>query len=182
MVRRRSTVRFRNGAPLKYQVRSSLDTSHPTLWMGAVAVFGRDLGDRVLRPAELVRSPARVSREMPGSTVGPGGLRHRRTGTRFRPESRPAAMRTRDDHPTGAHRRAVAAETRAMYSITADRADHHGLAVRVWGRLAAGLDRADLLEPREANRGVRKPVLRGSLSVPSTRPSCSRCIASTAAA
>jgi hypothetical protein len=42
----------------------------------------------------------------------------------------------------------VAAETRAMYSITADRADHHGLAVQVWERLAAGLDRADLLEPR----------------------------------
>ena len=40
MVRRRSTVRFRNGAPLKYQVRSSLDSSHPTLLMGAVAVLG----------------------------------------------------------------------------------------------------------------------------------------------
>jgi hypothetical protein len=39
-----------------------------------------------------------------------------------------------------------------MYSITADRADHRGLAVRVWGRLAVGLDRADLIEPREANR------------------------------
>ena len=71
---------------------------------------------------------------------------------------------------------------RAMYSITVDRADHHGLAVRVWGRLAAGLDRADLIEPRARPIGVRNPVLRGSLSVPSTRPSCSRCIASTAAA
>ena len=40
MVRRRSTVRFRNGAPLKNQVRSSLDSSHPTLRMGAVAVLG----------------------------------------------------------------------------------------------------------------------------------------------
>src|SRR4029079_14437100 len=40
MVRRRSTVRFRNGAPLKDQVRSSLDSSHPTLRMGAVAVLG----------------------------------------------------------------------------------------------------------------------------------------------
>jgi hypothetical protein len=40
MVRRRSTVRFRNGAPLKDQVRSSLDSSYPTLWMGAVAVLG----------------------------------------------------------------------------------------------------------------------------------------------
>ena len=59
----------------------------------------------------------------------------------------------------------------AMYSTTAaDRADHHGLAVRVWGRLAAGLDRADLIEPRARPMGVRKPVLRGSLSVPSNRP------------
>ena len=33
-------VRFRNGAPLKDQVRSSLDSSHPTLRMGAVAVLG----------------------------------------------------------------------------------------------------------------------------------------------
>src|SRR5215831_12031140 len=40
MVRRRSTVRFRNGAPINDQVRSSLDSSHPTLWMGAVAVLG----------------------------------------------------------------------------------------------------------------------------------------------
>ena len=40
MVRRRSTVRFRNGAPLKDQVRSSLDSFHPTLRMGAVAVLG----------------------------------------------------------------------------------------------------------------------------------------------
>src|ERR1700745_2558575 len=40
MVRRRSTVRFRNGAPLKDQVRSSLDSSHSTLRMGAVAVLG----------------------------------------------------------------------------------------------------------------------------------------------
>jgi hypothetical protein len=40
MVRRRSTVRFRNGAPLKDQVRSSLDSSYPTLRKGAVAVLG----------------------------------------------------------------------------------------------------------------------------------------------
>jgi hypothetical protein len=40
-----------------------------------------------------------------------------------------------------------------MYSITADRADHHGLAVQVWARLAAGLDRADLLEPRARPTG-----------------------------
>jgi hypothetical protein len=157
MVRRRSTVRFRNGAPLKDQVRSSLDSSHPTLRMGVVAVLGgiwEDSGRSCsVRPAELARSPARVTREMPGSTAEPGGLRHRRTGRAFDRSSRPAAKRTRDDHPTGAHQWAVAAETRVMYSITADRADHHGLAVRVWGRLAASLDRFDLLEPpREANR------------------------------
>ena len=52
----------------------------------------------------------------------------------------------------------------AMYSITADRADHHGLAVRVWGRLAAGLDRADLLGPRARPIGHAHPVLSGSLS------------------
>jgi hypothetical protein len=40
MVRRRSTVRFRNGAPLKDQVKSSLDSSHLTLRMGVVAVLG----------------------------------------------------------------------------------------------------------------------------------------------
>jgi hypothetical protein len=40
MVRRRSTVRFRNGAPLYDQVRSSLDSSNPTLRMRAVAVLG----------------------------------------------------------------------------------------------------------------------------------------------
>ena len=40
MVRRRSTVRFRNGAPLKDQVRSSLNSSHPTLRMEAVPVLG----------------------------------------------------------------------------------------------------------------------------------------------
>src|ERR1700730_4403739 len=40
MVRRRSTVRFRNGDPLKDQVRSSLDSSPLTLWMGARAVLG----------------------------------------------------------------------------------------------------------------------------------------------
>jgi hypothetical protein len=101
MVRRRSTVRFRNGAPLKDQVRSSLDSSHPTLRMGVVAVLG--IWEIVFcGPAELARSPAWVSREMPGSTAGTGGLRHRRTGTRFQPESRPAAIRTRDDHPAGA--------------------------------------------------------------------------------
>jgi hypothetical protein len=76
----------------------------------------------------------------------------------------------------------VSAETRAMYSVTADRADHHGLAVRVWGRLAAGLDRADLIEPRAKPIGVREtgPAW---LAV-STQHSAimSRCIASTAAA
>src|SRR6266487_2603562 len=72
MVRRRSTVRFRNGAPLKYQVRSSLDSSHPTLWMGAVAVLGGIWEIVFCRSAELARSPAWVSREMPGSAAGTG--------------------------------------------------------------------------------------------------------------
>ena len=40
MVRRRSTVRFRNGAPAKDQVRSSPDGSHPTRWIGAIAALG----------------------------------------------------------------------------------------------------------------------------------------------
>jgi hypothetical protein len=43
MVRRRSTVRFRNGAPQELpagQVRSSLDSSHPTRRLGAVPVLG----------------------------------------------------------------------------------------------------------------------------------------------
>jgi hypothetical protein len=35
----------------------------------------------------------------------------------------------------------------------------------VWGRLAAGLDRADLIELRVRPIGVRKPVLRGSMAV-----------------
>src|SRR6185312_16077818 len=68
MVRRRSTVRFRNGAPLKDQVRSSLDSSHPTLRMGAVAVLGgiwevvsRSCPGRHSEPTELVRSAPRGS-------------------------------------------------------------------------------------------------------------------------
>src|SRR5260370_14838910 len=103
MVRRRSTVRFRNGAPLQDQVRSSLDSSHPTLWMGAVAVLGGIWEIVFCGPAELARSPARVGREMPGSTAGTGGLRHRRTGARFPPEAPPAAMWSREDPPPGAH-------------------------------------------------------------------------------
>jgi hypothetical protein len=47
----------------------------------------------------------------------------------------------------------VAAETRAMCSITADRADHHVVSLYRSGRLAAGLDRADLLEPRARPMG-----------------------------
>jgi hypothetical protein len=52
MVRRRSTVRFRNGAPLKGQVRSSLDSSHPTLRMGAVTVLG-GIWEVVSRPTDI---------------------------------------------------------------------------------------------------------------------------------
>ena len=55
MVRRRSTVRFRNGAPLKDQVRSSLDSSHPTQRMGAVAVLGGIWEIVFCGPAELKR-------------------------------------------------------------------------------------------------------------------------------
>ena len=40
--------------------------------MGAVAVLGGIWEYCFLRPAELARSPARVSREMPGSTAGTG--------------------------------------------------------------------------------------------------------------
>jgi len=67
MVRRRSTVRFRNGAPLKYQVRSSLDSSHPTLWMGAVAVLG-GIWEIVFFQGQRGSPgrPARVSREDAG--------------------------------------------------------------------------------------------------------------------
>jgi hypothetical protein len=63
MVRRRSTVRFRNGAPPKDQVRSSLDSSHPTLRMGVVTVLGgiwEIVGDRVL---PIGRTEAGGSRE-----------------------------------------------------------------------------------------------------------------------
>ena len=101
---------------------------------------------------------------------GLGGLADRSSRPVSCPHQMPAPVEARivgmrRDHPgwgpsriragAGAGGRGAAAgavggvpETRAMYSITADRADHHGLAVRVWGRLAAGLDRADLIEPR----------------------------------
>jgi hypothetical protein len=84
MVRRRSTVRFRNGAPLQDQVRSSLDSSHPTLRMGVVAVLG-GIWEIVFFRADRARpvGPARVSRETPGSTAGTGGLPHRRIGMRM---------------------------------------------------------------------------------------------------
>jgi hypothetical protein len=83
--------RFRNGAPLKDQVRSSLDSSHRTLRIGAVAVLGgiweiefcptREIV--FCGPAELERSPARVSREVRGSTARTGGLRQRCAGRAF---------------------------------------------------------------------------------------------------
>ena len=83
MVRRRSTVRFRNGAPLKDQVRSSLDNSHPTLRMGVVAVLGGIWEIVFCGRQSSPGRPQRVSREMPGSTAEPGGLQHRRTGRAF---------------------------------------------------------------------------------------------------
>src|SRR6185437_12367324 len=73
MVRRRSTVRFRNGAPIKDQVRSSLDSSYPTLWVGAVAVLGgiwEIVFSRFSRADSRPSRPARVSREVPGSMAG----------------------------------------------------------------------------------------------------------------
>ena|SRR6516225_12432118 len=80
MVRRRSTVRFRNGAPLKDQVRSSLGSSHPTLRMGAVALLGGIW--------EIVSGPTfRADRTRP---VGP-----RRSAGRCRaPRREPEACRT----------------------------------------------------------------------------------------
>src|SRR5690242_21643058 len=57
MVRRRSTVRFRNGTPRNNQVRSSLDSSHLTLWMGAAVVLGGIWEIvSVSGPTELARS------------------------------------------------------------------------------------------------------------------------------
>src|ERR1700758_5555481 len=101
MVRRRSTVRFRNGAPLKDQVRSSLDGSHPTLRMGAVAVLGGIWEIVSVRadspgPTELVRS-ARDGQ--PGGAAFHDGNRKPAVPpywTRFQPRSRPVAIRTRD--------------------------------------------------------------------------------------
>ena len=62
-------------SPLQDQVRSSLDSSHPTLRVGVVAVLGGIweivFCAPVLGPAEFARSLARVSREMSGSTAGP---------------------------------------------------------------------------------------------------------------
>ncbi len=106
MVRRRSTVRFRNGAPLKDQVRSSLDSSHPTLRMGAVAVLGGIW--------EIVSSAGwtRAGWKPPGGRLPPGRGRpgpfgrpaHRRHPTPLRHPDRPGAGRPR--HP-GRRRRPV---------------------------------------------------------------------------
>jgi hypothetical protein len=104
MVRRRSTVRFRNGASLKYQVRSSLDSSYPTLWMGAVAVLGgiweivgrsRSSGP-ISGPTVGPVDPARVSREVPGSMAGDGGLPHRRIGDALSTGCRPPTPSNQD--------------------------------------------------------------------------------------
>src|SRR5438874_12462484 len=104
MVRRRSTVRFRNGAPLKYQVRSSLNSSHPTLRMGAVAVLGG------IWEVVFFRADSRLSRPcegQPGNAGLHGGTEAGRAvalGMCFQEGCRPAAVRTRDDLPAGVHR------------------------------------------------------------------------------
>jgi hypothetical protein len=84
MVRRRSTVRFRNGAPLKGQVRSSLDSSHPTLRMGAVAVLGGIWEIVFFLPGRARPvGTARVSWEMPGSRREPEACRILASGMRL---------------------------------------------------------------------------------------------------
>ena len=183
MVRRRSTVRFRNGAPLKDQVRSSLDSSHPTLRMGAVAVLGGIWEIVFYGPAELARSPARVSRETPGSTAETGrptapshwdalstGVSPLRPSghemiTRLEPIGKPWQRKPGPGIPSRLTGRIITASLHGS-----------GEGSRL-ASIAAGL-----LEPRARPIGARKPVLRGLLSVPSIRPSCSRCIVSTAAA
>jgi hypothetical protein len=70
MVRRRSTVRFRNGAPEKDQVRSSPNSSHSTRRMGAVAVLGGIW--------EIVSSQS--SRAEKAGPVGPARVRRRDAG------------------------------------------------------------------------------------------------------
>ena len=59
-------VRFRNGARLKDQVRSSLDGSHPTLRMGAVAVLGGIW--------EIVSGPIKFARSAREGQPGDAGL------------------------------------------------------------------------------------------------------------
>jgi hypothetical protein len=77
MVRRRSTVRFRNGAPRNDQVRSSLDSSHPTLRMGAVPVLG---GIWEIASCRAGRAgPAGPAR--PAGELTPRGTRRVRRGT-----------------------------------------------------------------------------------------------------
>ena len=76
MVRRRSTVRFRNGAPLKDQVRSSLDSCHLTLWMGAVAVLG-GIWEIVFLRAISDNERARLGGERAGRMAHQDGGRQR---------------------------------------------------------------------------------------------------------
>jgi hypothetical protein len=78
MVRRRSTVRFRNGAPLKDQVRSSLDSSHPTLLMG-VSPYWEESGRSCLRPAASRARP--VAREGEPGDAGLHGENREAYGT-----------------------------------------------------------------------------------------------------
>jgi hypothetical protein len=110
MVRRRSTVRFRNG--LRYKTRSEAHWTALILRCGwELSSYWEESG-RSCRPGTRVpcgRSclcpgrqswrgrPARVSREVRGSTTGTGSLPYRRAGTRFQLRSRPVAIRTRDD-------------------------------------------------------------------------------------
>jgi hypothetical protein len=71
MVRRRSTARFRNGAPLQDQVRSSLDNSHRTPRMGAVAVLG-GIWEIVFFQAD---GAGRVGLDLPALFTSHGGTR-----------------------------------------------------------------------------------------------------------
>src|SRR5580765_3643638 len=90
MVRRRSTVRFRNGSPLKDQVRSSLGSSHPTLRMGAVAVLGGIW--EIVSPGYPVGDRVCVRADRAGA-VGPRGSAGRCRVPRREPEAcRTAAL------------------------------------------------------------------------------------------
>src|SRR6516225_2514162 len=86
MVRRRSTVRFRNGALIKDQVRSSLDSSHPTLRMGAVAVLGGIWEIASCAPPERLCRRARRRRATPRPRGNPLGGQLWSVGPAYRPQ------------------------------------------------------------------------------------------------